>query len=120
MMAARATGFAMFSAASVQEAQDFSLIAHAATLESRIPFSSYLMDSGLPHEIAKIETLTPDIMQAMIHEEWVRAHHARALSPDHPVIRGTAQNPDVFFQAREAANRFYQACKTKVMRRSVF
>ena len=114
VMAARATGFAMLSAASVQEAQDFSLIAHAATLESRIPFLFFFDGFRTSHEIAKIETLTPDIMRTMIKEEWVRAHRSRALSPDHPVIRGTAQNPDVFFQAREAANRFYQVCPSIV------
>jgi pyruvate-ferredoxin/flavodoxin oxidoreductase len=114
VMAARATGFAMLSAASVQEAQDFSLIAHAATLESRIPFLFFFDGFRTSHEIAKIEILTADIMRAMIKEEWVQAHRSRALSPDHPVIRGTAQNPDVFFQAREAANRFYQACPSIV------
>jgi pyruvate-ferredoxin/flavodoxin oxidoreductase len=110
VMAARATGFALLSGASVQEAQDFSLIAHAATLESRIPFLFFFDGFRTSHEVAKIETLSPEIIRAMIEEEWVRAHRARALSPDHPVIRGTAQNPDVYFQAREAANRFYQAC----------
>ena len=110
VMAARATGFAMLSAASVQEAQDFSLIAHAATLESRVPFLFFFDGFRTSHEIAKIEILSPETMRTMIKEEWVRAHRARALSPDHPVIRGTAQNPDVYFQAREAANQFYQAC----------
>ena len=114
VMAARATGLAMLSAGSVQEAQDFSLIAHAATLESRIPFLFFFDGFRTSHEIAKIEILTPDIMRAMIKEEWVQAHRSRALSPDHPVVRGTAQNPDVFFQAREAANRFYQACPSIV------
>jgi pyruvate-ferredoxin/flavodoxin oxidoreductase len=110
VMATRATGFALFSAASVQEAQDLSLIAHAATLESRVPFLFFFDGFRTSHEIAKIETLSPEILRAMIKEQWVRAHRARALSPDHPVIRGTAQNPDVYFQAREGANRFYQAC----------
>jgi pyruvate-ferredoxin/flavodoxin oxidoreductase len=110
VMAARATGFALLSAASVQEAQDFSVIAHAATLESRIPFLFFFDGFRTSHEIAKIETLTPAVLRQMIKEEWVRAHRARALSPDHPVLRGTAQNPDVFFQAREAANRYYLAC----------
>jgi pyruvate-ferredoxin/flavodoxin oxidoreductase len=110
VMATRATGFALLSAASVQEAQDFSLIAHAATLESRIPFLFFFDGFRTSHEIAKVETLTPEIMRAMIKDEWVRAHRSSALSPDHPVLRGSAQNPDVFFQAREAANRFYQAC----------
>ena len=110
VMAARATGFALLSAASVQEAQDFSAIAHAATLESRIPFLFFFDGFRTSHEIAKIETLTPEVLRGMIKEEWIRAHRARALSPDHPVIRGTAQNPDVFFQAREAANSYYLAC----------
>src|ERR1700760_1701849 len=110
VMAARTTGFALLGAASVQEAQDFSLIAHAATLESRIPFLFFFDGFRTSHEVAKIETLSPEIIRAMIEEEYVRAHRARALTPDHPVVRGTAQNPDVYFQAREAANRFYQAC----------
>jgi pyruvate-ferredoxin/flavodoxin oxidoreductase len=110
VMAARTTGFALLAAASVQEAPDLTLIAHAATLESRIPFLLFFDGFRTSHEIAKIETLGPETLRAMIKEELVREHRARALSPDHPVIRGTAQNPDVFFQAREAANRFYQAC----------
>src|ERR1700756_1171875 len=110
VMAARATGFALLSGASVQEAQDFSLISHAATLESRIPFLFFFDGFRTSHEVAKIETLSPEIISAMIKEECVRAHRARALTPDHPVVRGTAQNPDVYFQAREAANGFYQAC----------
>ena len=116
VMAARATGFALLSAASVQEAPDLTLIAHAATLESRIPFLLFFDGFRTSHEIAKIETLDPETLRAMINEEKVREHRARALSPDHPVIRGTAQNPDVFFQAREASNRFYQACPGIVQR----
>jgi pyruvate-ferredoxin/flavodoxin oxidoreductase len=116
VMAARMTGFALLSAASVQEAPDFTLIAHAATLESRIPFLLFFDGFRTSHEIAKIESLEPETLRAMIKEEWVREHRARALSPDHPVIRGTAQNPDVFFQAREAGNRFYQACPGIVQR----
>jgi pyruvate-ferredoxin/flavodoxin oxidoreductase len=110
VMAARATGFALLSAASVQEAQDFSAIAHAATLESRIPFLCFFDGFRTSHEVAKIETLAPAVLRGMIKEEWISAHRARALSPDHPVLRGTAQNPDVFFQAREAANSYYLAC----------
>ena len=106
VMAARATGFALLCAASVQEAQDFTLISHAATLESRIPFLFFFDGFRTSHEIAKIEPLEPETLRAMIDEERVREHRERALSPDHPVIRGTAQNPDVFFQAREAANLF--------------
>jgi pyruvate-ferredoxin/flavodoxin oxidoreductase len=110
VMAARMTGFALLSAASVQEAPDFTLIAHAATLESRIPFLVFFDGFRTSHEIAKIQSLESETLRAMIKEEWVREHRARALSPDHPVIRGTAQNPDVFFQAREAGNTFYQTC----------
>jgi pyruvate-ferredoxin/flavodoxin oxidoreductase len=116
VMAARMTGFALLSAASVQEAQDLTLIAHAATLESRIPFLLFFDGFRTSHEIAKIESLESETLRAMIKEKWVRVHRARALSPDHPVIRGTAQNPDVFFQAREAANRFYQNCPGIVQR----
>jgi pyruvate-ferredoxin/flavodoxin oxidoreductase len=116
VMAARMTGFALLSATSVQEAQDFTLIAHATTLESRIPFLLFFDGFRTSHEIAKIESLEPETLRTMIKEKWVRVHRARALSPDHPVIRGTAQNPDVFFQAREAANRFYQNCPGIVQR----
>src|SRR5262249_48366350 len=100
VMAARATGFALLCAASVQEAADFTLIAHAATLQSRIPFLFFFDGFRTSHEIAKIEPLTPETIRAMINEDRVLEHRARALSPDHPVIRGTAQNPDVYFQAR--------------------
>ncbi len=86
------------------------LIAQAATLESRVPFLHFFDGFRTSHEVAKVEQLTPDDLRAMIDEDLVRAHRARALSPDHPVIRGTAQNPDVYFQAREAANPFYDAC----------
>ena len=97
VMAARTTGFAFLCAASVQEAQDFTLIAHAATLESRIPFLFFFDGFRTSHEIAKIEPLARETLRAMINEDRVREHRERALSPDHPVIRGTAQNPDVFF-----------------------
>ncbi|MBV8378158.1 MAG: pyruvate:ferredoxin (flavodoxin) oxidoreductase [Verrucomicrobia bacterium] len=116
VMAARSTGFALLCAASVQEAQDFTLISHAATLESRIPFLFCFDGFRTSHEIAKIEPLAQETLRAMISEEHVRQHRARALSPDHPVVRGTAQNPDVFFQARETSNRFYNACPAMVQR----
>ncbi|MGB8168547.1 MAG: pyruvate:ferredoxin (flavodoxin) oxidoreductase [Chthoniobacteraceae bacterium] len=109
VMAARGTGFAMLCAASVQEAQDFALIAHAATLEARIPFLHFFDGFRTSHEIAKIALLPDEVVRAMIDEERVREHRARALSPDHPVLRGTAQNPDVYFQARETVNPFYAA-----------
>ena len=106
VMAARATGWAMLCSASVQEAQDLALIAHAATLESRIPFLHFFDGFRTSHEIAKIVTLPNEVLLEMIDEERVIEHRARALSPDHPVIRGTAQNPDVYFQARETVNPF--------------
>ena len=116
VMAARATGWAMLCANNVQEAQDMAAIAHAATLEARIPFLHFFDGFRTSHEISKIQTLSDDILGAMINEERVIEHRARALSPDHPVIRGTAQNPDVYFQAREAVNPFYAACPQIVQR----
>ena len=116
VMAARATGWAMLSSASVQEAQDLALIAHAASLESRIPFLHFFDGFRTSHEISKIELLSEDVLRAMINERLVFEHRARALSPDHPVLRGTAQNPDVFFQARETVNPFYAACPEIVQR----
>ncbi len=116
VMAARGTGFAMLCAASVQEAQDFALISQAATLESRIPYLHFFDGFRTSHEIAKIALLPDDVLRAMIDEERVREHRARALSPDHPVLRGSAQNPDVYFQARETVNPFYAACPGIVQR----
>jgi pyruvate-ferredoxin/flavodoxin oxidoreductase len=110
VMAARATGFAMLASGSVQEATDLALIAHAATLEARVPFLHFFDGFRTSHEVAKIEPLAPATLRAMIGAEPVRAHRARGLSPEHPVIRGTAQNPDVYFQARETANPYYLAC----------
>jgi len=116
VMAARATGFAMLASNSVQEVMDTALIAHAATLQARVPFLHFFDGFRTSHEVSKVEQLTTDDMRAMIDEELVHAHRARALSPDHPVIRGTAQNPDVFFQAREASNPFYAACPAIVQK----
>ncbi len=110
VMSARATGFALFSSASVQEAMDFALIAQAATLEARVPFLHYFDGFRTSHEVSKIEMVTEDIIRAMINEEQVVAFRQRAMNPDQPVLRGTAQNPDVFFQAREACNPFYDRC----------
>lgn len=107
VMAARATGFSMLCSKNVQEAMDFALIAQASTLESRIPFLHFLDGFRTSHEVAKIEELTFDDMRAMIDDELVRQHRARALTPDNPRIRGTAQNPDVYFQGRETVNKFY-------------
>ncbi len=109
VMATRSTGFALLASNSVQEVMDMALIAQAATLESRIPFLHFFDGFRTSHEVMKIEQLTEDDMRAMISDDLVRAHRERALSPDHPVLRGTAQNPDVFFQAREACNPFYAA-----------
>jgi pyruvate-ferredoxin/flavodoxin oxidoreductase len=114
VMAVRSTGFAILSSNAVQEAQDMALIAHAATLESRIPFLHFFDGFRTSHEIAKITPLSDDDLHSMIDDVRVREHRDRALTPDRPVLRGTAQNPDVFFQAREAANPFYFACPTIV------
>ena len=116
VMAARATGWAMLCSASVQEAQDLGLIAHAATLESRLPFLHFFDGFRTSHEISKIGIVSDDTVRAMIDEQRVIEHRARALSPDRPVIRGTAQNPDVYFQARETVNPFYAACPEIVQR----
>ncbi|MGA1368344.1 MAG: pyruvate:ferredoxin (flavodoxin) oxidoreductase [Blastocatellia bacterium] len=110
VMAARATGWAMLCSSSVQEAMDMALIAQAATLESRLPFLHFFDGFRTSHEVMKVEMLTEEDMRAMIDPERVFAHRARALSPDRPVLRGTAQNPDVYFQARETVNPFYLAC----------
>ena len=107
VMAARTTGFAMLSSASVQEAHDCALIAQAATLASRIPFLHFFDGFRTSHELATIDLLSDSQIRAMIDDDLVRAHRARALSPEHPVIRGTAHNADTFFQARETANPFY-------------
>jgi pyruvate-ferredoxin/flavodoxin oxidoreductase len=114
VMAARSTGFGMLSSNSVQEVMDMALIATAASLESRIPFLHFFDGFRTSHEVAKVEQLTPDDLRAMIDEDLVRAHRQRALSPDRPIIRGTAQNPDVYFQARETCNPYYLACPTIV------
>ena len=105
--AARATGFAQLASASVQEAQDMALIAQAATLRSRVPFLHFFDGFRSSHEIAKIERLDEEDLQALIDDDLIAQHRARALSPDHPVLRGTAQNPDVFFQGRETVNSYY-------------
>ena len=110
VMACRQTGFALLCSNSVQEAHDLAAIAHAATLESRVPFLHFFDGFRTSHELAKIEELSDDDLRSFISEAAVNAHRQRALTPDRPVLRGTAQNPDVFFQAREAANTFYDAC----------
>ena len=115
VMACRQTGFAMLASGSVQEAHDLALVAHAATLASRVPFLHFFDGVRTSHEIARIERLGDDDLRAMIDPAHVAAHRARALTPDRPMIRGTAQNPDVFFQAREACNPFYDACPGAVL-----
>ncbi len=110
VMAARGTGWAMLAAASVQEAHDFAVIAQAATLKARLPFVHFFDGFRTSHEVAKIEALSPETLRSMIDDRLVWEHRRRGLSPDHPVLRGTAQNPDVFFQAREAVNPWYDAC----------
>lgn len=107
VMAVRATGFAQLCASSPQEAHDMALIAQAATLESRIPFIHFFDGFRTSHEVNKVELLTDDDIRAMIDDELVFAHRARGLNPDNPVMRGTAQNPDVYFQGRETVNPFY-------------
>ncbi len=108
VMATRQTGFAMLSSNSVQEAMDMALIAQAATLESRVPFMHFFDGFRTSHEVSKIEQISHEIVREMINDDLVQAHRARALSPDHPVIRGTSQNPDVYFQGRETVNPYYQ------------
>jgi pyruvate-ferredoxin/flavodoxin oxidoreductase len=114
VMAARATGFALLCASSVQEASDFALIAQAAALESRIPFLHFFDGFRTSHELNQIVPLSDGDLSALMDVTLIRKHRERALSPEHPVLRGTAQNPDVFFQAREASNPFYRACPTIV------
>jgi pyruvate-ferredoxin/flavodoxin oxidoreductase len=109
VMACRSTGWAMLSSASVQESQDMALIAQAATFEARVPFIHFFDGFRISHEVNKIEQLTEDDCRAMLDMELIHAHRQRAMNPEKPVLRGTAQNPDVFFQARETCNRFYTA-----------
>jgi pyruvate-ferredoxin/flavodoxin oxidoreductase len=110
VMAARNTGFAFLASNSVQEVTDFALIAQAATMKARVPFVHFFDGFRTSHEINKIELLPDEVLKQMIDNDLVRAHRARGLTPDKPAIRGTAQNPDVFFQARESVNPYYDAC----------
>ena len=107
VMAVRQTGFALLASASVQEAHDLALVAQAATLETRVPFVHFFDGFRTSHELNTIEMLSDDDLRALVSEEMVREHRDRALSPERPFIRGTAQNPDVYFQARETVNPFY-------------
>jgi pyruvate-ferredoxin/flavodoxin oxidoreductase len=110
VMAVRSTGFGLYASNSIQEVMDNALIAQAASLKSRIPFVHFFDGFRSSHEVQKIEELTDEDMRAMIDDDMIFEHRKRALSPDKPVLRGTAQNPDVFFQARETVNPFYDAC----------
>lgn len=110
VMATRSTGFALLCSASVQESSDFALIAQSATLKSRIPFLHFFDGFRTSHEVSKVELLLDEDLRSLIDEDLILAHRARALSPDHPVLRGTAQNPDIYFQARETVNPYYAAC----------
>jgi pyruvate-ferredoxin/flavodoxin oxidoreductase len=114
VMFCRTTGFAMLCSNSVQEAMDMALIAQAASLESRIPFLHFFDGFRTSHEENKVRPLSEDDLRAIINLDRVIEHRQRALSPDHPVLRGTAQNPDVYFQAREASNPYYAVCPEKV------
>jgi len=107
VMATRQTGFSMLFGGSVQEAQDFALISQVASLRSRVPFLNIFDGFRTSHEISKIDAIPDDIIKNMMPEDAIMDHKKRSLDPDHPVIRGTSQNPDVFFQSREAANLFY-------------
>jgi len=108
VMAARTTGFGFLAASSVQAAQDLALISHAATLEARVPFVHFFDGFRTSHEINKIDVLPVEHIREMINLELVYEHRKRALNPDNPFIRGTAQNPDVYFQGRETVNKFYE------------
>lgn len=114
VMACRQTGFAMLASNTVQEAQDLALIAHAATLKCRLPFMHFFDGFRTSHEINKIELIDDSVLTAMLDTAAIHRIRENSLSPDHPTIRGTAQNPDVFFQAREASNPFYDVCADQV------
>jgi len=116
VMSTRSTGFALLSSNSVQEVMDFALIAQAATLEARVPFIHFFDGFRTSHEVMKIEQLTDEDIKAMIDDQLVIAHRKRALSPDSPVMRGTAQNPDVYFQGRETVNSYYDAAPAIVQK----
>ncbi|MCF7936014.1 MAG: pyruvate:ferredoxin (flavodoxin) oxidoreductase [Synergistales bacterium] len=116
VMATRGTGFALLASNSIQEIGDMALIAQSATLQSRVPFLHFFDGFRSSHEIQKVTLLNEEEVRAMMDDELVAAHRDRALNPDHPIIRGTAQNPDHFFQAREACNPYYAACPDVVQK----
>ena len=109
VMACRQTGWAMLDSNSVQEVMDMAVIAHASTLRARVPFIHFFDGFRTSHEIQKIEEVSYDVMKEMVDDDLVRAHRARGLTPENPVVRGTAQNPDVYFQSREGVNKYYEA-----------
>jgi len=109
VMAVRSTGWAMLCGDSVQEVMDMALVAHASTLEARVPFVNFFDGFRTSHEVAKVEEIPYEVMKEMINDELVRAHRARGLTPEHPMIRGTSQNPDVYFASREGSNKLYDA-----------
>jgi pyruvate-ferredoxin/flavodoxin oxidoreductase len=117
VMACRQTGFAMLCGNTPQEAHDLAAVAHTATLEGRVPFINFFDGFRTSHEIQKVNVLSDDDLRSLLSEEAVAAFRERALTPDRPMIRGTAQNPDVFFQAREAANNFYTALPALVQKK---
>ena len=116
IMAARSTGWAMLGSASVQEAADFALISQAATLRARLPFIHFFDGFRTSHEVSKIELMSEDVMRALVDDKLIAEIRTRGLTPDRPVLRGTAQNPDSFFQGREAANPFYARCPDLVQK----
>jgi pyruvate-ferredoxin/flavodoxin oxidoreductase len=117
VMAARTTGFAQLASGSVQEAHDLALVAHAATLESRVPFIHFFDGFRTSHEVNKISLLNDDTIGKLVDHDLVIEHLGRALNPENPVMRGTAQNPDTYFQGRESVNRFYDAVPDIVQRK---
>jgi len=118
VMAVRQTGFALLSSGTVQEAMDMALIGTAASLESRVPFLHFFEGFRVSHEVAKVEELTDEDMRAMIDETHVQAHRDRSMTPERPTLRGTAQNPDVYFQGRETCNKYYPAC-TEIVQKTM-
>jgi len=116
VMAVRGTGWALLASSNVQEAMDFAIISQTAALESRIPFVHFFEGFRVSHEIQKIEELTFDDMRSMLDANLIYAHRQRGLNPEHPVLRGTSQNPDVFFQGRESVNKYYDKCPGIVMK----
>ena len=114
VMAVRQTGFALLASASVQETMDLGLVSHLASIESSVPFLHFFDGFRTSHEINKVALLEPEDLRALVREQDVTAHRQRGLSPERPVVRGTAQNPDVYFQARETVNPYYERVPGRV------